>query len=329
MKTFNTILKLSLLPLFICSLFLIPGFSANAAKKDSGEELKIISPNYELMQYRNDDGSRTLTFKLSYVQELVPIAIKWKEVTFLQGEDQADVLGKAKTDARGIATFVISPEVNLLKDENGVITLGATFEGDSLFEAVSDQVSVKDAGMKIEIAPDDSIKTALVKVRDSQGVFDSVNLKEATVSFYVGRMFKPLKVGEATLDENGECSIEFPSDLPGDSLGFVNLFARIEDNDVYGNLQADTLIQWGIPTNHTVPTSFKALWTKVAPTWMVITLMILLLGVWGHYSFAVYKLVRIKKSALPTPENEKGNETQESEKIPEVINENPGKNIPS
>lgn len=326
MKTPHTTFKLSLLPLIVCSLLMVAGYPAFAAREDSTGKPKIISPNYELVQYRNDDGSRTITFKMTYVTELVPNAIKWKEVTFLQGADQTDVLGKAKTDARGIATFSISPGLQLITDETGIITLGASFEGDSLFEAVSDQVSIKDAGMKFELSPGDSLKTAWVRVRDMQGIFDSANLKEATVVFYVDRMFKPLKIGEATLDENGVCSIEFPATLPGDSLGFVKLIARIEENDIYGNVQADTLVQWGVPTYHKVPASFKALWTKVAPTWMVITLMILLLGVWGHYSYAIYKLVRIKRSAVKEPEDEKDITAPDDTETPDAEAEETQKN---
>jgi len=322
MKTSN--IRKSLLLVFICSLSMALSHVTLAAENDSTGKPAIISPNYEFLQYRNDDGSRTMTFKMTYVLKLVPNAVKWKEVTFLQGADQSEVLGKSKTDARGIATLIVPPGAQLMKDENGSITLGASFEGDEQFEAVSDQISVKDMGMKFEISTDDSSKMALVKVNDSQGIFDSANLKEATVSFYVDRMFKPLKIGEVTLDENGECSVEFPAGIPGDSLGFVRLMARIEENDIYGNIQADTLIRWGVPANHKVPASFRALWTKVAPTWMVITLMILLLGVWGHYSFAVYKLVKIKKSAVKEPEKEDDTENTETEESPEEASEKPG-----
>jgi hypothetical protein len=311
MKTMNTTSGISLLLVWLCSFFSVSFSNARAAETDSSMKPKIITPNYEFIQYRNDNGSRTLTFKISYVQELVPNAIKWKDIDFLQGDDLSAELGKARTDARGVATYIISPGKHLLTDENGMITLGARFNGDEKFETVEDQVSVKDVCMKFEINGEDSLKTALVRVSDLKGVFDSANLKEATVSFYVERMFKPLKIGEATLDENGECSVDFPANLPGDSLGYVRLLARIEEHEMYGNVQADTLIQWGIPTYHKVPASFKALWTKVAPTWMVITLMILLLGVWGHYSFAVYKLVRIKKAAIKEEEEQEEEPPQE------------------
>ena len=75
------------------------------------------------------------------------------------------------------------------------------------------------------------------------------------------------------------------------------MFARIEENETFGNAEADTLLNWGIPTVHKVPGSYKALWSQVAPTWMVQTLIILLGGVWGHYAYAVYKLFKIRRIA--------------------------------
>jgi hypothetical protein len=318
MKTMKNTSGISLLLVFLCGFLSVSFSNALAAKIDSSGKPKKITPNYEFIQYRNDDGSRTLTFKMSYVEELVPNAIKWKDVDFLQGTDLSAELCKSRTDARGVATFHINPGTQLLTDDKGMITLGARFNGDDKFETVEDQVSVKDVCMKFEINGEDSLKTALVRVSDIKGVFDSTNLKEATVSFYVERMFKPLKIGEATLDENGECSVDFPANLPGDSLGNVRLLARIEEHEMYGNVQADTLICWGVPTYHKVPASFRALWTKVAPTWMVITLMILLLGVWGHYSFAVYKLIRIKKAAIKEEEKQE-EEPQDEQKLEQII----------
>jgi hypothetical protein len=46
-----------------------------------------------------------------------------------------------------------------------------------------------------------------------------------------------------------------------------------------------------------VPVTHRALWTKIAPRWMIYSLSILLAGVWGHYMFAVISLIRIKIDA--------------------------------
>ena len=83
-------------------------------------------------------------------------------------------------------------------------------------------------------------------------------------------------------------TVEFPDDLPGDSIGMVTIVAMFQDHGEYGNVEMRQTIQWGIPSDHSLPESHRALWTQFAPSWMVITLSILLAGVWSHYFFVNY-----------------------------------------
>ena len=77
------------------------------------------------------------------------------------------------------------------------------------------------------------------------------------------------------------------------------ILARIDENEIYGNVQAEQASRWGVPTLHKIPIGYRALWTQVAPTWMIVTLVILLLGVWGHYTYAIINISRIRKQGLP------------------------------
>jgi hypothetical protein len=49
-------------------------------------------------------------------------------------------------------------------------------------------------------------------------------------------MFSALKLGEGKTDEAGEALIEIPNNLPGDAKGNISLLARLDENEVYGNL---------------------------------------------------------------------------------------------
>ena len=106
-----------------------------------------------------------------------------------------------------------------------------------------------------------------------------------------------LPIGELTLDESGSAYMEFPSDLPGDTTGYLTIIAKFDDNPTYGNVEKSETLQWGVPTYYSVPKSHRALWTKTPPKWMIYTLSILLAGVWGHYLFALISLIRIKRDA--------------------------------
>jgi len=56
------------------------------------------------------------------------------------------------------------------------------------------------------------------------------------------------------------------------------------------------VINWGVHKQYykaEVPSG--KLWTPIAPLWMIITLIIMLAGVWAHYFYAVYELIMIKR----------------------------------
>jgi hypothetical protein len=142
----------------------------------------------------------------------------------------------------------------------------------------------------------DSVKTITVKA------FVMDNGKEKPVSgeavkVYVPRMFSLLTISELTLDDTGSATVVFPSDLPGDKEGNLTIISRFEENQTFGNVEKREIQKWGLPTDYSVPKTHRALWTKTAPKWMIYTLSILLIGVWGHYLFAIISLIRIRKDA--------------------------------
>ena len=53
---------------------------------------------------------------------------------------------------------------------------------------------------------------------------------------------------------------------------------------------------WGTRAEKSSPV-YRSLWSTLAPKWMVVTLAIMLLGVWGHYTLVVINLIRIKKES--------------------------------
>jgi hypothetical protein len=148
----------------------------------------------------------------------------------------------------------------------------------------------------MELTEIDSIKTILLSAENvNNGRMVPVSGEKLMV--YVPRMFSSLPISEATLDESGKASVEFPADLPGDKDGNITIIARFEEHPEFGNVEKQTTLKWGVPAASSTHSSHRALWTKTAPKWMTYTLSILLLGVWGHYLFALISLIRIRMDA--------------------------------
>jgi hypothetical protein len=172
----------------------------------------------------------------------------------------------------------------------------SNFKGNDTIEAGTADITIRDVKLEMILTKVDSVKTLSVKAFvDEKGTEKPVSGE--AVKVYVPRMFSLLPIGELTLDDKGTASVGFPSDLPGDKDGKLTIIARFEENASFGNVEKREELNWGLPTDYSVPKTHRALWTKTAPKWMIYTLSVLLIGVWGHYLFALISLVRIKTDA--------------------------------
>jgi hypothetical protein len=175
-----------------------------------------------------------------------------------------------------------------------MIRFAVEFEGDDKFETASAEVDLIDLDIKMFLEVIDSIPTVRVQVSKilDDGKVEPMN--EETIPVYVERMFSHLKIGEITLTE-GEGTFEFPNNIPGDTLGIVKVIAKFDDHETYATVLKSEKIDWGNKTFHHTVYHPRSLWTAVAPLWMIITLSVMLLGVWGHYIYTIVELVRLKR----------------------------------
>lgn len=277
-----TILLLSLLPVFSVQLF--------------SQEVTLISPYIQLQYFKNTDDQRILQTTLTYSQNRMELPLPGMEISFFTGTVKKELLTSVITDEKGIARFLMGNDVKLNAGNGGLWAFSAEFKGNDTIEAGISGITIKDVKLELTLSEVDSIKTmtlnAVIKENGRE-----VPVSGEVVMIYVPRMFSLLPVIEATLDETGAASVEFPADLPGDKEGNITIIARFEENPAFGNVERRIVQKWGIPTDYSVPTTHRALWTKTPPMWMIITLSILLTGVWGHYLFAIISLIRIRKSA--------------------------------
>lgn len=124
-------------------------------------------------------------------------------------------------------------------------------------------------------------------------------IEEIDLYIYVQRTFSLLPIGDrfTETDENGERKIEFPSDLPGDTLGLVNIIVKIEDADEYTDTSFSKTINWGIPLIIDKSENKRALWAASAnaPIYLLILTNSLILIVWGIIFYICVKIYHISK----------------------------------
>jgi hypothetical protein len=119
-----------------------------------------------------------------------------------------------------------------------------------------------------------------------------VPVDKLDIKFYVPRTFSFLKFGQGTIT-NGLTSMEFPTTIPGNQMGYLTVVAKVEENETYGNVSVSGIINWGKPL---IPVKIvkRGLGDTDAPLWMVYTLIVLLSLVWFHYMYVIFTVFRIR-----------------------------------
>ena len=205
------------------------------------------------------------------------------------------------TDKNGKAVLNVKAD-SLVPDKEGKLHFKAVYAGSKKTEPAEEEISIRRARLEITPVKGDSLLTVQVKLVDV-GTGTETPVPEAALGIFVTRLFNPLKIGEGTTDENGEVTVEIPNNLPGDAKGNISLLARLDENELYGNLEASTTQLWGISVSDKLNKLPRALWSSEPPLWMLITFIILVGTVWGHYLVIIVQLFRLRKEepALNSP----------------------------
>jgi hypothetical protein len=260
------------------------------------QEKTVISPYIELRYFNNIDYSRFLQTSLTYSLNRMVIPLPGMEISFFSEASGKKLLGTSMTDQNGVARLELTKNSSLPVNGEGFWAFSTEFKGNDTIEAGSAEITIKDVMLEMNLSEADSINTISLRAYISKNNKE-IPVTGETVVIYVPRMFSLFPVGEVSLDENGSASLQFPSDIPGDNEGNLTIISKFEEHPEFGNVEIKAVKKWGVPKSNSVPMAHRALWTKTAPMWMIITLSILLTGVWGHYLFAIISLIKIKRES--------------------------------
>lgn len=291
-------------------IWILLGLSLNlSAQTDSvvvkeepatAEEPSLISPAIEFSAVQKADNSIDLKTAMKAKVNGQFIKLYKLKLSFFRVQDGTEQeLGFVITDGNGKAVLNVKGDT-LKPDAEGKLNFKVSFAGNKAMEAAEEVVAFKRARLEITPVKEDSVLSVRVKLVDL-GTGEEVPVKEAAIGIFVKRLFLPLKVGEGTTDEAGEATIEFPNNLPGDPKGNLTLLGRLDEHDLYGNLEAAVVQPWGIPVSNEIKKQPRALWSTSPPIWMLITFIVLMVTVWGHYIVIVYELFRLRKEEPKTP----------------------------
>jgi len=145
----------------------------------------------------------------------------------------------------------------------------------------------------------DSTKKLIVSAYEQLKKGDSVSAAGVEVILFVKRFFGKMQVGEIkTTDAKGQVFFDFPSDIPGNKDGFVEITATVNDpKNIMKTTPATTILTIGVPTNRPSLTATRAWWSTRdhAPVWIILTYTFSVIIVWGFIIYIVYTILKIRK----------------------------------
>ena len=265
-------------------LLTVPGAMAQEGNK--------IKPLLKL-EYFHVDSTHQLTATLRAKVDGRFLPLPGMEIGFRFTRDGKETpIGTALTNEKGKVTVFIPDEIISTGGDKGMYSFDASFSGKDNYENTSAGTTMKPLRLEMSFLQEDEGKMVNLKAFEQGADNQWVPVENLDVLFYVPRTFSLLKVGQAAL-ANGSASLEFPTTIPGNHLGYLTLLAKVEDNETYGNVEVSGTINWGKPLPP-VKTIKRGLGDTNAPLWMVYTLIVLLSLVWFHYMYVIFTVFRIR-----------------------------------
>jgi hypothetical protein len=211
--------------------------------------------------------------------------------------DSTLLLTDLLTDVDGVADLYVESGYTFPTDEEGITTILASYGGNDSLRAVSSDIEIKDVFLEMSFDIEDSLKLLTVQALEFDTSGKQVPVEGLDINIGVRRLYSILPIEDIETDENGIGILEFPDDIPGDSIGMITIVAGIDEHDYFGTVTKIASVEWGLPVSYELKRLPRQLFTNEAPLWMIMAVFIALAGAWYHFFLSVYKLIKIKKVA--------------------------------
>lgn len=121
-------------------------------------------------------------------------------------------------------------------------------------------------------------------------------IPNAELKFFIKRYFGNQEIGKSKTNAEGLAVIDFPTNIPGDSTGYVDLVVALSDDPEHVNAIVENA---NICSPHKPINIFekRVMWSENTRTqwWALLSYGLVVLGVWLTILYVVFQIVQIKK----------------------------------
>jgi hypothetical protein len=254
----------------------------------------LITPMLSAKYLKLTDGSKRIDISLQAKEERKMVQIENGDIrVYSLADTTKKEIGKLLTNYKGETSLKIAADKILPVDKQGISKFLVEYLGSNKYSKAATDIQVKDVYLDVQLSKDSS-KTITATLYELNSKGEKVFIKDIDLVFNVKRMFCLFPVGTAKTDPSGTGTAVFPSDIPGDKTGKVDIVVRIQDNDIYASVEKIQSINWGKPLviERVIR---RGLGDTDAPLWMVYTLLVLLTAVWAHFTYILILIIRINR----------------------------------
>ena len=284
--------------MFISALFFADTLKAQDEPTTVSSEK--VAPNLTFTFNNANDSSRDVTARLTKKEGKKWLPVPNVEILFfLNSTDELGLIGKVKTNDKGMAVLLLSKNEKFLiaKNIGAAYIFTAQLRNLKEFEDADAEITIKESKLTMDLTADADVKTATATFFERNDKNEFVPLKDAQIRFYVKRTYSlfPLSEGNIATDDAGVATLEVPAGIAGDEKGNLTIIARLEENETFGSVTNTQVKNWGVPVQIDEAEQSRTLWGSRAnaPLVLVIGVNCILIGIWGVIGYIIYLLFEV------------------------------------
>ena len=266
------------------------------AQKKTRTRLKVY---YEKLS--NNDKQISLELIQGSGKRMASVPDSEIRLTTYKLEDEVD-LASIVTDADGKGILIIEAGYKFPLDAEGYAIINAAYGGNDSLRAANKEIKFLDLDLDISFEVIDSINHIIVSAFALDSLGEKKPIAGIDINIGVERLYSILYLEKIETEDDGRGIMEFPNDIPGDSIGNIHVIVKIIDNDDYGSITQWANIDWGTIVDYSDAAGSRSLFGDEAPMWMIIAVFVILAGAWFHFILAITKVLKMRKLADDTGE---------------------------
>ena len=286
--------KNKLIFLFLSCIFMLLSAGVNA------QEDSIPAKELVILKYFNSNNRVQYLILENFMKtgrKTEPLKGKVFNI-YIDSINAGNLIATVTTDVKGKAKSFLPPSLKAAWETGSIHTFIAVAAGN---EDASTELVITKAKIQIDTASAEGVRSITVQVMKYENN-EWVPAGEVEMKAGIQRLGGILSAGSEetyTTDSTGSVTVEFDKDsLPGDQNGNFVLVAKVEDNDLFGNLLVEKTVPWGIAL--TTDKAFfdqRTLWSTrfKTPYWLLFMAYSIVIGVWATIIYLIMQIIKIKK----------------------------------